>query len=111
MVVSRDGSVADVIEGGIAARNGIAPGMKIIAINDRKFAPELLPQAMREAHTRHQPVRLLMENSEYIRAVALAYYDGLQYPHLVRDPSKPDMLNEIIRPKVTKLPPPFVETE
>ena len=111
MVVSRDGSVADVIEGGIAARNGIAPGMKIIAINDRKFAPELLPQAMREARTRHQPVRLLLENSEYIRAVALAFYDGLQYPHLVRDQSKPDMLNEIIRPKVTKLPPPFVETE
>ena len=111
MVVSKDGSVADVIEDGIAARNGIAPGMKIIAIDDRKFAPELLPEAIRDAHTRHRPIRLLVENTEYIRAVSLAYYDGLQYPHLVRDQSKPDMLNEIIRPKVTTLPRPLLAIE
>ena len=111
MVVGRDGSVADVIADGIAAKNGIAPGMKILAINDRKFAPELLPQAIREARTRRQPVRLLVENSEYIRSVSLAYFDGLQYPHLVREQSKPDMLNEIIRPTVTTLPPPVIATE
>ncbi len=107
MVVSKDGSVADVIEDGIAAKNGVAPGMKIIAINDRKFAPELLPQAIREARTRRQPIRLLVENAEFIRSVSLAYYDGLRYPHLVRDQGKPDMLNEIIRPKVTTSPPPL----
>ena len=111
MVVSKDGSVADAIEDGIAAKNGIGPGMKIIAINDRKFAPELLPQAIREANTRHQPIRLLVENTEYIRTVSLAYYDGLRYPHLVRDQSKPDMLNEIIRPKVTTPPSPIAATE
>ncbi len=47
---------------------------------------------------------MLVENAEFIRAVPLAYYDGLRYPHLVRDASKPDMLNEIIRPKVTAPP-------
>ena len=111
MVVNKDGSVADVIEDGIAAKNGIAAGMKIIAISDRKFAPELLPQAVREARTRRQPIRLLVENTEFIRSVSLAYYDGLRYPHLVREQSRPDMLNEIIRPKVTTPPSPLIAKE
>jgi predicted metalloprotease with PDZ domain len=111
MVVSKDGSVADVIEDGIAAKNGIAPGMKILAINDRKFAPELVPQAIRDARTRHQPIRLLVENTEFIHSVSLAYYEGLRYPHLERDPSKPDMLSEIIRPKVTTPSPSLIAAE
>jgi predicted metalloprotease with PDZ domain len=107
MVVSKDGGVADAIEDGLAAKHGIGPGMKIIAVNDRRYSQELLLAAMREAHTLHQPIRLLVENSEYIRAVTLDYFDGPLQPHLVRDESKPDLLDEIIRPKVTTLPAPF----
>jgi predicted metalloprotease with PDZ domain len=111
LVVNRDGALADVIKDGLGDRSGLAPGMKILAVNDRKFAPELLPAAVREAHKRHQPIRLLVENSEYIRPVTLEYFDGEQHPHLVRDESKPDLLGEILRPKVTKLPRPFVDSQ
>jgi predicted metalloprotease with PDZ domain len=107
LVISKEGVVADAIEDGIAARNGIGPGMKIIAVNDRKFTPEILLAAVREAHTSHSPVRLLVENTEFYRTVSLDYFDGLRQPHLVRDESKPDLLDDIIRPKVTKLPLPF----
>ena len=111
MVVNKDGVVADAIEDGLAAKHGIGPGMKIIAVNDRKYAQEIVLAAMREAHTAHRPIRLLVENTEYIRAVTLDYFDGPRQPHLVRDESKPDLLEEIIRPKVTTLPPPFTGAE
>jgi predicted metalloprotease with PDZ domain len=111
LVVNKDGAVADAIMDGIAAKNGVAPGMKIIAVNDRKFAPELLPSALRQAHASHTPIRLLVENNEYIHSITLEYFDGLRYPHLERDASKPDLLGTIIGPKVTTLPQPFTDDE
>ena len=38
LLLSKDGVVDDAIEDGIAARNGIGPGMKIIAVNGRKYS-------------------------------------------------------------------------
>ena len=48
-MLGKDGVVKDAIEDGIAARNGIGPGMKIIAVNGRKYSQEFLLAAMREA--------------------------------------------------------------
>jgi predicted metalloprotease with PDZ domain len=111
MVVTREGVVTDAIKDGVAANRGIGPGMKIIAVNDRKYAQEFLLAALREARVSHRPIRLLVENTEYIRAVSLDYFDGPRQPHLMRDESKPDLLDEIIRPKATTLPPPFTGAE
>jgi predicted metalloprotease with PDZ domain len=111
LVISKEGAVLDAIEDGLAAKKGIGPGMKIVAVNDRKYGQEFLLAAMREAHTSHQPIRLLMENAEYIRPVSLDYFDGPLNPHLVRDETKPDLLDEIFRPKVTTLPKPFTSED
>ena len=40
---------------------------------------------MREAQKSHQPIQLLVENTEYYRTVSLDYFDGPRHPHLVRD--------------------------
>jgi predicted metalloprotease with PDZ domain len=111
LLLTKDGLVQDAIEDGIAAKNGIGPGMKIIAVNGRKYSQELLLAAMREAQKSHQPMQFLVENTEYFRTVSLAYFDGPQHPHLVRDMSKPDLLGNIISPKVTTLPPPVPTAE
>jgi hypothetical protein len=50
------------------------------------------------------PIQLLIENTEYFKTVSLDYHDGPRYPHLVRDSSKPDLLSDTIKPKVTTLP-------
>jgi predicted metalloprotease with PDZ domain len=105
LVLSKDGIVNDAIEDGIAAKNGIGPGMKIIAVNGRKYSIELLLAAMRQAQTSHAPLEVLVENTEYYKTVSLAYFDGPRNPHLVREVGKPDLLSDIIRPKVTTLPP------
>jgi len=104
LVLGKDGVVADAIEDGIAAKNGIGPGMKIVAVNGRKYSPELLVAALSQGQKSHTPLQLLVENTEYYKTASLNYFDGPRNPHLVRDESKPDLLSDITRPKVTTPP-------
>ena len=107
LALDREGVVVDAIEGSAASRQGIGPGMKIVAVNSRRYSQELLQVALRESHEQQRGLELLVENTGFFRSVALDYHDGLRYPHLVRDESKPDLLTPIGSPKVTALPPPF----
>lgn len=107
LVLNRDGRVLDAIEGGVAAKAGVGPGMRVVAVNGRKYAPNVLLAALREARASHQPTQLLIENTEYFHTVSLNYFDGPREPHLVRDESKPDVLSDILKPKASTLPKPF----
>jgi predicted metalloprotease with PDZ domain len=111
LVLSKDGVVIDSIEDEIAAKSGVAPGMKIIAVNGRRYSKEFLLAALREAEKSHLPTQLLVENTEYYKTVSLNYFDGPRFPHLVRDAGKPDLLGDIIKPKVTTLPLPVSGAE
>lgn len=111
LILTKEGVVTDAIEDGIAAKNGIAPGMKVIAVNGRKYSQEFLLAALREAQKSHQPIQLMVENTEYYRTISLNYFDGPRHPHLERDSSKPDMLSDILKPKVTTLPTPVPAAE
>lgn len=94
-----DGVVRDTVEGMIAAKSGIGPGMKIIAVNGRSFSADAWRDAIHAAKTSPSPIELIVENTEYFRVVKLDYHGGEKYPHLVRDESKPDLLTEIYRAK------------
>jgi predicted metalloprotease with PDZ domain len=94
-----DGGVSDTIEGMPAAKAGIGPGMKLIAVNGRKFSAEVLHDALKESKNSTQPVELLVENTDYYKTYKLDYHGGEKYPHLVRDESKPDLLSEIFKAK------------
>jgi len=94
-----DGGVTDTIEGEIAAKAGIGPGMKVVAVNSRKFSPEILRDAIKSAKTGSAPIELLVENADYYKTYKLDYHGGEMYPHLVRDASKPDLLTDILKAK------------
>lgn len=94
-----DGSVIDTIEGMPAAKAGIGPGMKLIAINGRHFSAEVLRDALKSAKSGSTPIALLVENTEYYKTYNIDYHGGEKYPHLVRDESKPDLLSEILKAK------------
>jgi predicted metalloprotease with PDZ domain len=94
-----DGVVRDTIEGMPAARAGIGPGMKIIAVNGRKFSPDIWHDAIRAAKTNPTPIELIVDNTDYFRVIKLDYHEGEKYPHLVRDGTKPDLLTEIYQAK------------
>jgi predicted metalloprotease with PDZ domain len=92
-----EGGVIDTIEGMTAAKAGIGPGMKIVAVNGRRFSPEVLHDAIKAAKGATDPIELLVENTDYYKTLRLNYHDGQKYPHLVRDEAKPDLLSDILK--------------
>ena len=93
-----DGTVSDTVEGMPAAQAGIGPGMKVMAVNGRKFSADVLSDALRAGKTGSAALELLVENTEYYKTYKLDYHGGEKFPHLVRDESKPDLLSDIIKP-------------
>ena len=94
-----DGAVADTIEGTPAAKAGIGPGMKLIAVNGRQYSAEVLRDALKAGKTASAPLELLVENADYYKTFKLDYHGGELYPHLVRDEARPDLLSEIYKAK------------
>src|SRR5947199_1267266 len=97
LIIKEEGEIEDTIEGIPAAQAGIGPGMKILAVNGRRFNGQVFRDALQAGKNSSQPLQLLVENTDYFKTYALNYHGGEQYPHLVRDESKPDMLSDIIR--------------
>ena len=99
VLLKEDGQIIDTVEGLPAARAGIGPGMKLVAVNGRKFSGEVLRDALKAGKNSSDPLQLLVENTEYYKTYKLDYHSGEKYPHLIRDESKSDMLSDIIKPR------------
>jgi predicted metalloprotease with PDZ domain len=95
--LTKAGEVEDVIPDSAAARAGIAPRMKILAVNERRYNREEILNAIREAAKNHRPMGLLIENADFVKSYSINYVDGLKYPHLERIEGQADILTEIIR--------------
>jgi len=96
--LSEDGGVGDAIPGTPAYSAGLGPGMKIVGVNRRAFSLEALREAIRAAKRAPAPIELLVQNGGSLNAYSINYHDGERFPHLERDPSHPDLLQEIIKP-------------
>jgi len=97
--LNNEGNISDTIEGEVAAKAGVGPGMKVVAVNGRRFSPEVLRDAIKAAKNSRDTIDLLIENTDYYKTYKLDYHEGEKYPHLVRDDSKPDLLSEILKAK------------
>jgi predicted metalloprotease with PDZ domain len=91
--------VIDVIPGSPVAQAGIAPGMKLVAVNGRKWSPDDLHAAIRRAQGGHEPIELLIENEDFFETYHVDYHGGERFPHLERISGKLDMLTEIAKMK------------
>src|SRR6266700_2098932 len=98
IIVAKEGEVRDVIPGSPAYAAGVGPGMKMIAVNGRKWSKDIVRAALRGSVHNQQPIALLAENGEYYNTYQVNYHEGDRYPHLVRNEGQPDMLDEIIKP-------------
>jgi predicted metalloprotease with PDZ domain len=96
LLLEESGNIVDTVEGMPAAKAGIGPGMKVVAVNGSRFSAEVLSDVLRAAKHSSDPIELLVENTDYYRIYKLDYHGGEKYPHLVRDESKPDVLTQII---------------
>ncbi len=98
VTVKEEGTVQDVIPGSPADKAGVGPAMKLVAVNGRRWNAERLRTAIQAARTNTAPIELLVENDEYFKSCRVDYHEGERYPALERDPAKPDLLAEILRP-------------
>ena len=90
--------VQDVIPGSPADRAGVGPAMKVVAANGRRWTAERLRTAVKTAGTNAAPIELLLENDDYFKSCKIDYHEGEKYPVLERDPAKPDLLTDILKP-------------
>ncbi len=98
-MLKEDGGVMDVNPNLETARAGLAPGMKIITVNGRPWSTDVLHEAITAAKSSTTPIELIVENGSFTGVYKLNYHGGERYPHLERDPTKPDVLGEVIKPQ------------
>lgn len=95
---SGDGKLVDVIVGSPAYQSGLGPGMRLVAVNSRKWSPPVLHAALKAAQGSGQPIELLVENAQFFKTYSVDYRDGEKNPHLERVPERPDVLGDILKP-------------
>ena len=95
----KDGEFGDVIPGSPAYQAGIGPGMKLIAINGRRWSKDVLHDAIGAAQTSQQPIELLVSNKQIFKTYSVAYHGGEKNPHLERQATQADLLGDILKPK------------
>ena len=98
LTIKEGGAVQDVVSGSPADQAGVGPAMKIVAVNGRRWTPDILRTAIQAASTNSAPIELLVENEDYFKSCKVDYHEGEKYPRLERDPAKPDLLTEILKP-------------
>ncbi len=91
--------ILDVTPGSPADKAGLAPGMHLLAVNGRRWTPELLRDAIQRAKNNKESIELLAENNDYFQTYRVEYHGGEKYPHLEAISGKPDVLSEISKMK------------
>lgn len=90
-----DGTISDVVFGSPVYAAGLTPGMKITAVNGRKYDSDVLREEVRA----RKPLDLSVEQGTFAGTFHVDYRGGEQYPHLERIAGRADVLSEIMRPR------------
>ena len=92
----KEGAIVDVVPDMPAADAGIAPGMKLLAVNDRPWSPKALLKAVGKSEAGVR-IELQIDNDGFVRTYEVQCGGGLRFLHLVRDSSRSEMLSDILR--------------
>ena len=95
MWTKQDGTIADVVYGAPAFAAGLMPGMKITAINGRKYSADVLREEIRAK----KPLDVHVEQGTFAGAFRIDDRGGERFPHLERIAGAADVLSEIMRPR------------
>lgn len=107
LIIGKDKTVQSVREGSPAWQAGMAPGMKLVAVDGQSYTGETssdresdattpLDWAMKQAQHSSAPTVFLVQQNGWYRSYDVSYHDGPRYPHLVRIPGTADMLAKIM---------------
>jgi len=96
-VKTETGDVQDVIDGSPASRAGLAPFMKIVAVDGRRFSADGFHAALKAAVAAKAPIVFIVDNFGSFSTIDVEYHGGERYAHLERTAGKPDLLAEIAK--------------
>lgn len=96
--VKPDGGLTDVWWDSLAFKANLTPDMQVQAVNDQKFTPAVLREAILAAEKTKDPIKLLLKRGDEFLTVSLDYHGGMRYAHLERVESTPDRLDDILSP-------------
>jgi predicted metalloprotease with PDZ domain len=99
LTIAEEGRLSDVVWEGPAYKSGLTVGNQVVAVNGIAFNPGRLKSAIKDATKSDAAIELLVKNGDRYRTVPINYHDGLRYPHLERDESKPARLDQILAPR------------
>ncbi len=99
IVIDKDASVTSVLWDCPAAKAGVTIGMKLLAVDGLAYEAGRLTKAIERAAKTKTPIELILSQGEVFKTARVDYHGGLRYPHLVRDGSKPALLDDILAPR------------
>jgi predicted metalloprotease with PDZ domain len=100
LFLDRQGKVEDVLWNGPAFKAGLAPGMKLVAIDGQPYTAAVLRSEIDQAQKSGNPLQITAEGDGVTEVYTVHYDGGLKYPHLVRVPDETDTLQQILAPKL-----------
>jgi predicted metalloprotease with PDZ domain len=100
LFLDRQGKVEDVLWNGPAFKAGLAPGMKLVAIDGQPYTAAVLRSEIDQAQKSRNPLQITAEGDGVTEVYTVHYDGGLKYPHLVRVPDETDTLQQILAPKL-----------
>jgi len=98
VMAKEDGMLSDVIPDSPAAKAGLGPGMKVVAVGGRRFTLDALRDAIKTGKGGTAPLEVIAANADFFATYRIDYHGGERYPHLERDASRPDTLSDITKP-------------
>jgi len=99
LFLDREGKVEDVLWNGPAFKAGLAPGMKLVAIDGQPYSTQVLRSEIAGAQKSKKPLQILANSDGVTETYTVDYDGGLKFPHLVRVPGTTDYLQQILAPK------------
>lgn len=96
--LAADGTIRSVMLGSPADQAGLAPRMKIMAINNYTWSRQRFADLMATSGSQGQ-ITLTTVSGDRLTETTIPYDGGPRYMTMIRDDSKPDVLAEIMEPR------------
>ena len=101
IVLGEHDEVLDALAGKPAAAAGLSAGMRVVALDGRRFTAEVLHEALARTKRSTSPLAVLVENGDYFRTVTVDWHGGELHPHLERSGGA-DFVDQILSPKTPR---------
>lgn len=101
LIVNDDGEAAEVVPGSPADAAGLAPGMRIAAIDGWRYTRERMAEAIAASATSGR-ISLLAVHGDRFREMVITYDGGARYLALERIPDRADLFVSILAPRLER---------